>query len=235
MIRVLIAEDTVDIAENIGDYLTMSGHQVDFAYDGKMAVDIFHQNRFDIIVMDVMMPKLNGFQATQLIRQHEYGDVPIIMLTAKDQLDDKLSGFDAGADDYLVKPFSMVELEARIQAQVRRSQKSYKHVIEVGHLRLDQKQQTASFANQPIVLNPTTFKIIWLLAKQQPNLVEKTELEFALWGELKPEKDILRSHIYNLRKALENADVPVIVQAKHGQGYQLLMTALTNELDAHDA
>ena len=108
-------------------------------------------------------------------------------------------------------------------------------MLEVAQLRLDQKQQTARYANTVIVLNPTTFKILWLLAKQQPSIVAKTELEFVLWGDLKPEKDILRSHIYNLRKSLANADVPVIVQAKHGHGYQLIVEAVANKLDDHDA
>lgn len=221
MLRVLVAEDTLDIAENIGDFLALNGHQVDYAYDGQMAVDLFHSQPYDIIVMDIMMPKLDGLQATKQIRDSHKGDIPIVMLTAKDTLDDKLEGFDSGADDYIVKPFAMPELYARIQAQARRLQKDYRHILHVNDIKLDRNLRVASINNKPLALNPTTFKIMWMLTKQYPALVEKSEIEFCLWGDLRPDNDILRSHIYNLRKSLEKCSSSVKVQAKHGQGYHL--------------
>lgn len=226
ILRVLIAEDNFDIAENIGDFIEMKGHQVDFAYDGKMAVELVQNQPFDVVIMDIMMPKLDGLQATQQIREGVHGDVPIIMLTAKDTLDEKLAGFESGADDYMLKPFAMPELYARMQAQARKSQKDYHFIQNKNGIVLDQKQQNAEINSEPLLLNPTTFKIMWLLTKQSPELVPKRELEFSLWGDLRPDKDILRSHIYNLRKSLEKCTSAVKVIAKHGQGYQLTVAEI---------
>lgn len=226
VLRVLIAEDNLDIAENIGDFLALNGHQVDYAYDGLMAVSLVESQVFDVIVMDLMMPRLDGLQATGKIRTMVNGDVPILMLTAKDTLDEKLIGFAAGADDYIVKPFDMPELYARIQAQARKAQKNYHHLLSVEGISLDQKQQSASIDNQALVLNPTTFKIMWQLTKAFPDRVSKQVLEFALWGDLRPEKDILRSHIYNLRKSLNRCTGHVTVVGIHGQGYQLNITTV---------
>lgn len=220
-LRILIAEDNLDIAENIGDFLELKGHQVDFAYDGKMAVSLVESQAFDAIVMDIMMPKLDGLAATKQIRQLPNGDVPILILTAKDTIDDKLCGFDMGADDYIVKPFDIMELYARIQAQTRKSAKNYHHLLNLKGISLNQKQMVASIDDEPLNLNPTTFKIMWLLAKAYPELVAKSEIEFTLWGDLRPEKDILRSHIYNLRQSLAKCSTHVTITAKHGQGYQL--------------
>lgn len=220
-LRILIAEDNLDIAENIGDFLELNGHQVDYAYDGKMAINLVEGEAFDVIVMDIMMPKLDGLQATQKIRTLANGDVPILMLTAKDTLNEKLEGFDSGADDYIVKPFDISELYARIQAQVRKANKTYHHILNVGAISLDEKQQTAHINQQPLVLNPTTFKIMWQLTKVYPELVAKADIEHLLWGESRPEKDILRSHIYNLRKSISKCSEQVSVIGKHGKGYQL--------------
>lgn len=220
-LRILIAEDNLDIAENIGDFLEINGHQVDFAYDGQMAVSLMQSQTFDVIVMDIMMPKLDGMEATEQIRQLPGGDIPILMLTAKDTLDEKLAGFASGADDYIIKPFDITELYARIQAHSRKAQKNYRHIVNIDGLRLDRKQQTADINGTDLLLNPTTFKILWQLSKAHPALVAKKEIEFMLWGDLKPEKDILRSHIYNLRKSLSKCAEQVTVVGKHGQGYQL--------------
>lgn len=223
--RVLIAEDNVDIAENIGDFLSIKGHRVDFAFDGKMALSLASQQQFDVIVMDVMMPKMDGMLATEKIRELVNGDTPILMLTAKDTLDDKLAGFDVGADDYIVKPFDMLELYARIQAQARKAKNNYRSKLQVDCLTIDLVQQAVIIDEIPVVLNPSTFKIIVQLTKAYPNLVNKSEIEFNLWGDEVPEKDILRSHIYNLRKALAKVSKRVIVSSKHGRGYQLVITA----------
>ena len=220
-LSVLIAEDNPDIAENIGDYLELKGHQVDYAYDGKMAVSLVQSQHFDVIIMDIMMPKLNGIQATQQIRTLSNGDIPILMLTAKDTLDDKLTGLDSGADDYIIKPFEITELYARIKAQSRKITKSYHHQINLNGIQLDSKQQSASIKGQNLNLNPTTFKIMWQLCKVYPNLLAKNEIEFLLWGEAKPEKDILRSHIYNLRQSIAKCNEQVTIVGKHGKGYLL--------------
>jgi len=221
-LRILVAEDNPDIAENIGDYLAIYGHQIDYAYDGNMAVALVEQCNYDVVVMDILMPKMNGVQATQQIRTMPNGGIPILMLTAKDTLDEKLIGFDAGADDYIVKPFDMKELHARILAQARKALKNYHHQLTVNGIVLNQRNLTASINANELQLNPTTFKIMWYLTKAYPDLVEKQELENFLWGEDRPEKDILRSHIYNLRKSIACCDQYVSILSKHGKGYQLI-------------
>lgn len=222
MLRILIAEDHLDIAENIGDFLTAKGHQVDYAYDGVMAVSLVEENTYDAIIMDIMMPKLDGLKATKKIRLGSQAQIPILMLTAKDRLDDKLAGFDSGADDYILKPFAMPELFARLMAQTRKAQNNYSHIVSLKGFKLDQKNKTAHFNSGLLLLNPTTFKILTLLCKSYPNLVTKREMEFRLWGDLSPENDILRSHVYNLRKSLTAHTEFIKVQSKHGQGYQLV-------------
>ncbi len=222
-LRVLIAEDNADIAENIGEFLELKGHHVDYAYDGQMAVSLVGSERFDIVVMDVMMPKQNGIEATKTIRTLPNGDIPILMLTARDMLEDKIEGLTCGADDYIVKPFDMSELYARMQAQVRKSTNSYNTMLCVGNIQLDKQNQKGKIGDCCLELNPTTFKIMYALVKSYPNLVDKSELEFILWGDNKPDTDILRSHIYNLRQSIKKCCKHTGVKGKHGKGYLLEM------------
>lgn len=223
-LRVLIVEDNLDIAENISDFLEFKGHVVDFAYNGLMALSLVEEETFDVVIMDIMMPKMDGLSATEAIRGTSSGKVPIIMLTAKDTLDEMLDGFAAGADDYIIKPFAMPELYARILAQVRKSQQNYNHKQQLRGLELDQNEHTTKIDGVELALNPACFKILWQLAKAYPNLVAKGELEFALWGDVNPERDVLRSHVYNLRKALAKKSATIEIMAKHGQGYHLVFS-----------
>lgn len=223
MLRILIAEDNLDIAENIGDFFTLQGHQVDFAYDGIMALELIKQLSFDAVIMDINMPRLNGLDATHQIRQLACGDLPILMLTAKDTLDDKINGLESGADDYIVKPFEITELYARVLAQTRKANKNYRCELSMANLILDQSQQRSEVNGEPLVLNPTTFKILWRLCKAYPALVDKSELSFELWQEQLPDNDILRSHIYNLRQSLSLCCDHLKVLSKRGKGYQLII------------
>ncbi|BBN82552.1 hypothetical protein PA25_25370 [Pseudoalteromonas sp. A25] len=220
-LRVLLVEDNIDIAENISDYLCIHGHIVDFAYDGLMAIELVAQQGYDIIIMDIMMPKLDGLSTIKRLREQALLDIPIIVLTAKDTLEDKLTGFDSGADDYVVKPFAMQELHARMTSLIRRHQKSYQHILHVQGITLDQQQQRAEIDNTSLKLNPTTFKIMWLLTLQFPNVVTKQHLQHSLWADELPDNDILRSHMYNLRKALAACSKDISIVSHHGRGYQL--------------
>ncbi len=221
VLRILITEDHLDLAENISDYLGTQGHQSDFAYDGQMAVMLAAENAYDAIIMDINMPKMDGLAATNAIRQSDKPATPILMLTANDTLTDKLAGFDAGADDYIVKPFAMAELYARLQAQVRRINHDYANELTFKQLTLKQNSKTGWVGTQELPLTLASFKILQLLVKQQPELVEKKEIEFQLWGDLKPENDVLRSHIYKVRKILSTYLPNLKISSKHGQGYRL--------------
>lgn len=222
-LNVLIVEDNRDIAENIGDYLEINGHAVDFAFNGQMAVELCNSNKYDIILMDVMMPKLNGLEATKLLRQGDNFDVPIIMLTAKDKVNERIAGLEAGADDYLVKPFAMEELNARIFAQLRKSQKTYKKEMTFVGVKLNDNDESVSASNHTVQLKPMPYKIFKKLLTEYPNIVDKPSLLHFLWHDDLPDKDLLRSHIYNLRQALEQFGGYVQVQSKHGKGYKLVI------------
>lgn len=221
MLRILITEDHLDLAENIGDFLETKGHQSDYAYDGQMAVTLAAENAYDAIIMDINMPKMDGLAATSAIRQSDKPSTPILMLTANDTLTDKLAGFDAGADDYIVKPFAMAELYARLQAQVRRINHDYVNELSFQQLTLNQSNKTGWVGKQELPLTLASFKILQLLVKKQPEIVEKREIEFQLWGDLKPENDVLRSHIYKVRKILSIHLPNLKITSKHGQGYKL--------------
>jgi len=186
-----------------------------------MAVALAAENAYDAIIMDINMPKMDGLEATQAIRQSDKPSTPIIMLTAKDTLSDKLIGFDFGADDYIVKPFAMQELYARIHAQIRRMNNSFTNEITFGQLTLNQTDKTGTASGKTMPLTLASFKILQLLVKKQPEIVAKQEIEFQLWGDLKPENDVLRSHIYKVRKLLANHIPSLCITSKHGQGYRL--------------
>lgn len=226
-LRILIAEDHVGIAENIAEYLEVNGHSVDFAYDGKMAVNLVTENHYDAIVMDIMMPRLNGYQASAEIRRLPNGDTPILMLTAKDRLDDKLEGFGCGADDYIIKPFAMAELHARILAHAGKRNLHSGNQRKLDRLTLDYTNRQADFGGRPVKLNPTTFKILWKLIGHYPDYVEKSEMVFLLWGGNPPDSDLLRSHIYNLRKQLKTVCSSIEVKSKHSLGYGLSICSET--------
>lgn len=221
VLRILITEDHLDLAENIADYLEAQGHQADFAYDGQMAITLAAENTYDAIIMDINMPKMDGLSATAAIRNSDKPATPILMLTANDTLSDKLAGFDAGADDYIVKPFAIQELYARLQAQVRRINLDYVNELTFEQLTINQTNKTAKVSNRELPLTLANFKILQILMKKQPEVVAKREIEFQLWGDLKPEKDVLRSHIYKVRKLLSTYVPNLIITSKHGEGYKL--------------
>ncbi|HEY1075461.1 MAG TPA: response regulator transcription factor [Fontimonas sp.] len=136
-IRVLVVEDNRDICENIGDYLAARGHITDFAHDGISAMHLALTEPVDVIVLDLMLPSMDGLTLCRKLRLEAKRDTPVLMLTARDTLPDKLAGFDAGADDYLVKPFALQELHARLVSLYRRSQTKSAQLLRVGDLTLD--------------------------------------------------------------------------------------------------
>jgi DNA-binding response OmpR family regulator len=204
-LRVLIIEDHQDVAANIGDYLDAKGHTVDFAMDGITGLHLAITQPVDVIVLDILLPGMDGISLCRRFREEAEKTPPILMLTAKDTLDDKLEGFDAGADDYLLKPFALEELEARLQALIRRSKQDVPQIMEIGPIRVDTQQRQVTKDGMPIKLNRTCFRILVELLRSAPGVVMREDLEHLLWGDFKPASDVLRSHIYSLRKAL---DVP---------------------------
>jgi DNA-binding response OmpR family regulator len=187
--RILVVEDNRDILANILDYLTLKGYSVDCAQDGLSGLHLAASEHYDLIVLDIMLPGIDGYQLCKRLREDARRDTPIIMLTARDALDDRLQGLNAGADDYLLKPFALSELVARIEAILRRSQGSRTRQLHVGELLYDLDTLQVSRAGQPLKLNPLGLKLLAVLMQRSPAVVRREALEEALWGEDCPDSD----------------------------------------------
>lgn len=220
-LRVLVIEDHLDIAENIGDYLAAQGHIVDFAMDGISGMHLALTGDFDVIVLDLMLPGMDGLTLCRRYREASDKQTPILMLTARDTLDDKLVGFRSGADDYLVKPFALEELSVRLTALARRGLQQAKSRLQVEDLELDLGTMTATRAGKPLELNRACLTILQMLMKSYPNLVTRQDLETALWGDEPPGSDSLRSHLYTLRTRIDKPFSVPLLRTVHGIGYRL--------------
>lgn len=220
--RILIIEDNPDIAGNIGDYLELQDHCVDFASDGLMGLRLATQHTFDAIILDINLPKLNGFELCQKLRLEHQLETPVLMLTARDSLADKVTGFTMGAWDYLVKPFELKELEMRVAALAMRRTANRKRVITVGELVLNVDQWTATRNGKYLELHTASLKILEVLMRASPNVVTRNELEQLLWGDHPPGSDPLRSHIHELRKELDKPFKSQMLMTRRGIGFALV-------------
>ena len=171
---VLVIEDNPDIAANIGDYMSSQGHNMDFATTGNQGLTLALAEYYDLIILDLMLPDMDGLEVCQQLRKRSSRHIPILMLTARDTLDDKVQGFEQGADDYLTKPFALKELNMRCQALSRRTLLHTEHVINLGELRIDRAQKTVFRNDTPIPLKHMPFTILSILAEAHPRtLVRK--------------------------------------------------------------
>lgn len=220
--RILLVEDNRDILANLADYLQLKGYSVDCAQDGLSGFHLAVSQPFDLIVLDVLLPGLDGYALCRRLRDEARLATPVIMLTARDTLEDRLQGFNSGADDYLVKPFALSELAARIDAVLRRSQGNTQRVLQVGDLTYDLDTLEVQRAGRAIRLNPTGLKLLALLMQRSPHLIRREALEHALWGDDCPDSDSLRSHIHQLRQAIDKPFPFPLLQTQHGLGYRLL-------------
>ena len=219
--RILVIEDNRDILANILDYLELKGFTVDCAQDGLSGMHLALTQPYDLIVLDIMLPGMDGYQLCQKLRQEANNNTPIIMLTARDALDDRLKGLHAGADDYLVKPFALSELVARIEAVLRRSSGTNKRVLEVADLRYNLETLEVSRAGQSLKLNPIGLKLLATLMQRSPAVVRREALEEALWGDDIPDSDSLRSHIHQLRQSIDKPFAITLLHTVHGVGFRL--------------
>lgn len=219
--RILVIEDQPEILQNIADYLEIKGYLVDCAYDGLGGLHLAVTQPFDLIILDLMLPGMDGITLCQKLRQDAHQQTPIIMLTARDSVDDKLAGFKAGADDYLVKPFSLPELHARVEAVLRRGQAGLQNILKIGDLSYDMSSMEATRQGKPLKLSPIGFKLLEELMKRSPHLVRRETLEELLWGEALPGSDSLRSHIHILRQAIDKPFGAPMLHTVHGIGYCL--------------
>lgn len=219
--RVLVIEDNRDIAANIGDFLEDKGHVVDFAGDGVTGLHLAVVNEFDAIVLDLTLPGMDGLEVCRKLRQEARKQTPVLMLTARDALDHKLSGFDSGADDYMTKPFALQELEARLLVLARRGKGPQSRVLQVADLSFNLDTLTVTRAGKQIPLNPIGLKLLQFLMEASPSVVTRQDLEHRVWGEELPDSDSLRVHIHGLRAALDKPFDKPLIQTRHGIGYRM--------------
>jgi DNA-binding response OmpR family regulator len=224
----LLVEDHYDIAVMVGAYLERRGYSVDYAADGITGLHLAVSNDYDAIILDLMLPGLDGVELCKKVRTEARRDVPILMLTARDTLDDKIHGLDVGADDYVIKPFAIHELEARIRALIRRHRGHVApEILQVGDLCLDNATLKVERCGQILSLTPISLKILTVLMRASPRVISRRELERQVWGDIMPDSDTLRSHLYNLRKVIDKPFSKSLLHTLPGKGYQL---ADTNEV-----
>lgn len=220
-LQILLVEDQLSIAQNIADYLEQKGHILDFADRGQQGLSMALETYYDLIILDLNLPTMDGLQVCEHIRQQADRHIPIIMLTARDSIDDKVDGFTVGADDYLTKPFSLQELEVRCLALSKRHLLNTRDKMTLGPLVFDRKRKQVFRENRVLELSTMGYKILTILAEAHPQVVSRSELSHKLWGDEPTESDAMRSHIYQLRAVLDKPfDTPVL-KTVFGVGFAL--------------
>ena len=225
MAKILVVDDQQVLDKGIKFNLEHEGYQVEVGYDGQEAVELAREGSFDLILLDLMMPKIDGLQACMRIR--EFSNVPIIMLTAKGEDTDKIMGFESGADDYITKPFNILELKARVRALLRRSgaagQKQEEGVLSAGHIRLDAGQRAAWKNGEPVELTAKEFDLMELLMRNPGRVYSRENLLNVVWGyEYIGDYRTVDVHVRRLREKLElDPANPEYIRTKWGVGYYL--------------
>ena len=231
--RLLVIEDNRSLVANLFEYFEARGHVLDAAPDGITGLHLATTQAYDIIILDWMLPRMEGNEVLRRLREGTASSVPVIMLTARDELPDKIAGFRAGADDYLTKPFALPELEVRLEALLARaSGRQRSKILEVEDLRLDLTTLEASRGGQPLHLYPACRKLLEVLMQASPAAVTRERLEQAVWGEDPPDGDMLRSHVYELRRSVDGPFPVKLVHTLPRVGYRL---AALHEDTRHDA
>ena len=220
--KILVVDDEKTLVKGIKFNLENEGYQVECAYDGAAAVELARNNKFDLLILDVMMPEVDGLEACMRIR--EFSNVPIIMLTAKSEDADKLMGFECGADDYLTKPFNILELKARVRALLRRAagaQRTAGKILSAGGINLNTEERSASLDGKPVELTAKEYDLIELLMRNPRRIYSRENLMNVVWGySYAGDYRTVDVHIRRLREKLErNPAEPEYILTKWGVGY----------------
>jgi two-component system, OmpR family, response regulator AdeR len=221
---ILIAEDELELAEILEAYLRREGYQTERAGDGKRALELYRAVKPDLVLLDIMMPRLNGLEVLKTIRQD--GQTPVIMLTARVEDDDKLLGLELGSDDYIIKPFNPREVVARVKAVLRRSgQRQASDVLRMGKLEIYKEQAKVLVAKQTLELTPTEFRLLVCFAEAPGRVFSRLELLEASLPESEALERVVDAHLKNLRRKLEAAGAGDLIETVFGVGYKLVVRA----------
>lgn len=221
--KLLVVEDNPDIVANLFAFLEPRGYELDVAHNGISGLTMAAQTAYDAVVLDLTLPGLDGLDVARRLRKDFRRATPILILTARDTLEDKVLGFDSGGDDYMVKPFSLVELDVRLKALVRRARGALvPSEIRFADVRFDPRTFEATRAGHRLQLTPTGYKLLAALLRDAPQLLTRDALEQEVWGDERPESDALRTHIHALRLALDKPFERPLLKTLPGIGYRLV-------------
>lgn len=220
-LTVLLIEDNLALAKQICELLEGRGWQVDYAETGQQGITLALSQQFDVIVLDLNLPDIDGLDVCETIKAQQTRITPILMLTARDAFSDKAKGFLRGTDDYLTKPCDLRELVMRCEALGRRHQLHTDTKVVKGELTLDTRSFEVMWRDVPVNVTKTGFKILLQLAQAHPYPVARSDLITGVWGNEPPESNALKAHLYNVRKALEQGDTPPELQTISNIGYRL--------------
>ncbi|MBD2329054.1 response regulator transcription factor [Alkalinema sp. FACHB-956] len=220
--RILVVEDDIQIAEVLSDALSEHHYLVDVVRDGETAWNWLTATDYDLLVLDVTLPKLDGLSLCRQLRNRNYR-LPVLMLTARDTISDKIHGLDAGADDYMVKPFDLQELMARVRALLRRGGNPTAIQLTWGELQIDPSTYEVTYANQPLSLTPKEYAILELLVSNGRRVLSRSGIIEQVWSLTEsPTEEAVKSHIKALRQKLKAAGSPEdFIETVHGMGYRL--------------
>lgn len=220
-LRILVVEDHLPLRTAMAAMFESHGHQADFAADGRTGLRLALDDPPDVLVLDLNLPGLDGLRVCAQLRERADRRIPVLMLTARDTLADKLKGFEAGADDYLVKPFAGEELLARCLALSQRHRSGEQHMLRIGPLSIDRRGNHAQRDGTTLELHQTAYRILLILAEAWPRTLTRSELMQRLWGDEVPQSDPLRSHLYLLRQTLDKPFAWPMLHTVHGVGFKL--------------
>ena len=219
---ILLVEDNRSLSEMVGEYLESRGFGVDYAGDGADGLRLATENSYDVVVLDLMLPRMDGIEVCKRLRGESKKATPVLMLTARDTLADKVTGLDAGADDYLVKPFAIQELEARVRALIRRDRRQVSaEVLKIADLVLDTASLRVTRGGSELQLSPIGLRLLTILMRESPRVVTRRDIEREIWGDSLPDSDTLRSHLYNLRKAIDRPFEKQLLHTVQTAGYRI--------------
>jgi DNA-binding response OmpR family regulator len=220
--KILLVEDDERIAEALAEDLTDQHYVVEIASDGELAQDFVETFNYDLMVLDIMLPKMDGITLCHKLRSQGYS-LPILMLTAKDDLTDKIKGLDAGADDYIIKPFELEELSARIRALLRRNSPTLPPILEYGDLKLNSSTCEVYYQEQLITLRPKEYRLLEFFLRNSRRVFSRAQIIEHLWSlEELPEEATVKAHMRGLRQKLKSVGAPSdLIETVYGLGYRL--------------